>query len=124
MSLQGILLVDLIGLALIALMINLLRTHRLNVGYSLTWIAATLAAMVIVSVPSLLDLLPRLVGAEYPASALSLLAFLFIFLVLIFMSVRLSHLSARQIELVQMLSIDRVDDRPDHPRSDGVTEDE
>ncbi|NNE45279.1 MAG: DUF2304 domain-containing protein [Rhodothermales bacterium] len=124
MSLQGILLVDLIGLALIVLMINLLRTHRLNVGYSLTWIAATLASMVIVSVPSLLDLLPRLVGAEYPASALSLLAFLFIFLVLIFMSVRLSHLSARQIELVQMLSIDRVDDQPDHPRSDGVTEDE
>lgn len=124
MSLQGILLVDLIGLALIVLMINLLRTHRLNVGYSLTWIAATLAAMVIVSVPSLLDLLPRLVGAEYPASALSLLAFLFIFLVLIFMSVRLSNLSARQIELVQMLSIDRVDDQPDHPRSDGVTEDE
>jgi hypothetical protein len=124
MSLQGILLVDLIGLALIVLMINLLRTRRLNVGYSLTWITATLASMVIVSVPSLLDLLPRLVGAEYPASALSLLAFLFIFLVLIFMSVRLSHLSARQIELVQMLSINRVDDRPDHSRSDGVTEDE
>ncbi len=120
MSLQGILFVDLVGLALIVLMINLLRTHRLNVGYSLTWIAATLAAMVIVSVPSLLDLLPRLVGAEYPASALSLLAFLFIFLVLIFMSVRLSHLSARQIELVQMLSIDRVDDRSDHMTDEGA----
>jgi hypothetical protein len=64
--------------------------------------------MVIISVPPFLTLLPRVVGAIFPASALSLLAFVFIFLVLIFFSVQLSAISARQVELAQALALNEL----------------
>jgi hypothetical protein len=46
-----------------------------------------------------------LVGAVYPASALSLLAFVLIFMILIFMSVKISILHTRQVELIQHLAM-------------------
>lgn len=105
MSLQGIIFIDFLGLALIVLIINLIRTKKLHVGYAVIWFLATLALMVVVSVPPLLEILPRVVGATFPASALSLLAFVFIFLVLIFFSVQLSIISARQVELSQAIAL-------------------
>ena len=104
MSLQGIMVIDLMGVGFIILLINLVRTQKLNVSYAIIWLGAVLGLMSLVSVPELLNLLPRLFGAIYPASALSLLGFVFIFLVLIFMSVKLSQLSARQVELIQLLA--------------------
>jgi hypothetical protein len=50
-------------------------------------------------------LVTKAVGAIFPVSALSLLAFVFIFLVLIFFSIQLSTLSARQAELTQTLAL-------------------
>ncbi|HEY1409014.1 MAG TPA: DUF2304 domain-containing protein, partial [Promineifilum sp.] len=41
----------------------------------------------------------------YPASALSLLAFVFIFAILIYFSVQLSQIARRQTELIQALAI-------------------
>jgi hypothetical protein len=67
--------------------------------------------MVIISVPPLLYILPRLVGAIFPASALSLLAFVFIFLVLIVFSVQLSQVSARQVEIIQALALQDIAER-------------
>ena len=119
MSIQGIVLVDMVGISLIFLILNLVRTKKLYIGYAVIWSLAVSAFMVIVSVPPLLSLLPRMVGATYPASALSLLAFVFIFLVLIFFSVQISILSARQVALIQALAIKELADqergvRPDH----------
>ena len=105
MSLQGIVFIDFLGLALIVLIINLIRTKKLHVGYAVIWFLAVVTLMVIVSVPPLLEILPRVVGAVFPASALSLLAFVFIFLVLIFFSVQLSIISARQVELAQAIAL-------------------
>jgi hypothetical protein len=105
MSIQGIVLVDLMGLGLIFLILNLVRIKNLYIGYAAIWFLAISGLMLIVSIPSVLSFLPRLVGAVYPASAISLLAFGFIFLVLIFMSVQLSILSTRQVELIQALAI-------------------
>jgi hypothetical protein len=105
MSLQGRIFIDLLGLGLIVLIVNLIRTKKLHIGYAVIWFLAVVTPMIIVTVPSLLDLLPRIVGATFPASALSLLAFIFIFLVLIVFSVQLSTISARQVELMQAISL-------------------
>jgi hypothetical protein len=105
MSLQGIILIDILGIALIVLIINLIRTKKLHVGYAAIWFLAVIILMALVSIPPLLDMIPKLVGAKYPASALSLLAFVFIFLMLIFFSVQLSIMSTRQVELIQALAI-------------------
>lgn len=101
MSTQGIVIIDILGLGLILLIINLVRTHRLHVGYAIIWLLSVFSLMVIISVPPLLEFIPKAVGAIFPASALSLLAFVFIFLVLIIFSVQLSLISTRQIELAQ-----------------------
>lgn len=105
MSIQGIVLIDGVGLLLLLLILNLIRTKKLHVGFAVVWFLAVTGLMIIISVPSLLALLPRVVGATFPASALSLVAFVFIFLVLIFFSVQLSLISARQVELAQAFAL-------------------
>jgi hypothetical protein len=105
MSIQGIALIDIVGLGLLILILNLIRTKKLHVGFAVIWFLAVTGLMIIISVPSLLLLLPRVVGATFPASALSLVAFVFIFLVLIFFSVQISVISARQIELAQAFAL-------------------
>lgn len=105
MSIQGIILIDLLGLGFIVLLINLVRTKKLYASYAIIWLLSVIILMLIISAPPLLQALPRWVGAIYPASALSLLAFVLIFAVLIFMSVKLSTLHARQIELIQLLAM-------------------
>lgn len=105
MSIQGIVLIDIVGLGLLILILNLIRTKKLHVGFAVIWFLAVTGLMIIISVPSLLVLLPKVVGATFPASALSLVAFVFIFLVLIFFSVQLSVISARQVELAQAFAL-------------------
>lgn len=105
MSLHGILLIDLLGVILLVAILNLVRTSRLHAGYGAVWLLATAALMLVVSVRPLLHAVTRMVGAVFPASALSLLAFVFIFAVLILYSVRLSALSSRQTEIVQTLAL-------------------
>ncbi|MGH2536482.1 MAG: DUF2304 domain-containing protein [Candidatus Promineifilaceae bacterium] len=105
MTSHGIVLIDLVGLALIVLILNLVRTHKLIVGYAVLWCLAVGGMMIIISAPPLLALVTELVGATFPASALSLLAFIFVIIVLIFFSVQLSLLSARQSALIQELGL-------------------
>jgi hypothetical protein len=105
MSLQGIIFIDCLSVGFLLLILNLVRTRKLNISYAVIWFLLVLGLMAIISIPSLLTALPRLIGATYPASALSLLAFVLIFLTLIFFSVQLSAISARQIELAQAMAI-------------------
>ena len=111
MSIQGIIIIDLLGVAFFLLLLHLVRTKKLYITYAVIWSIADLGMMLIVTIQPVLYLLPELVGAVYPASALSLLGFVFIFLVLIFMSVKLSILSARQIELIRLLALKEVSPR-------------
>lgn len=115
MSTQGIILIDIVGLGLITLIVNLVRTHRLHVGYGVIWLLAVLGVMVTVSFFPLLTLVTKAVGATFPASALSLLAFVFILLMLIFFSVHLSLLYARQIELAQSQALSELLTREGEP---------
>jgi hypothetical protein len=119
MSIHGIIIVNLLGLGLIILVFNLVRTHKLHVGYAVIWLLSITGSMVITLFPPLLSLLPKLVGASFPASALSLLAFAFIFLLLIFISVQLSTLSARQIEIIQTLALNELLAQENHPVNPG-----
>ena len=105
MSTHGIILIDIVAAACALLIINLVRTKRLYVGYGVMWLLPIGAMMLTISVPPLLRVDTRAVGALFPASALSLLAFVFIFSVLIYVTVKLSTLSARQTELIQQLAI-------------------
>jgi len=117
MTTQGILLIDSLGLGLIILLLNLVRTKRLHVAHGVVWLFAVAGLIVLVSIPPLLAAITTAVGATYPASAVSLIAFVFIFVVLIFFSVQLSTLTDRQVKLAQALAIDALlaESRPQEP---------
>ena len=106
MSLQGILLLDLFGLVLIVLIINMVRTRKLHPGFAVIWLLALVGMIIIISIPPLLYFVTQVVvGAIFPASALTLLAFVLVFAMLIFFSMQLSILSARQIEMAQRIAL-------------------
>jgi hypothetical protein len=105
MTTQGIILLDLIGVVLVILIINLVRTHRMYVAYGVVWLVAIATMMVIVSFPPLLTLATVAVGARFPASALTMLAFVLAFSMLILFSVQLSTIAARQIEMAQAFAL-------------------
>lgn len=105
MSTQGILLLDLIGIVLALLIINLVRTRRLHVAYAVIWLVAIALMMVIISVPPLLQFITVAVGAIYPASAMTLLAFVLVFSMLIVFSVQLSTMATRQVEMAQAFAL-------------------
>jgi hypothetical protein len=105
MSIQGIIFIDLVALIMILAILNLVRTQKLLAAYATVWILALVGLIVIVSIPPLLAFVTVAVGARFPASALSLLAFMFIIAVLIFFSVQLSIISARQVEMAQVFAL-------------------
>jgi len=105
MSIQGVILIDLMGLGFLFLILNLVRNHNLVIGHALIWMIAVIGMMVLVTFTPLRDFVTKAVGAIYPASALSLLAFVFIFIVLIYFSVQLSVMSSRQVELIQAIAL-------------------
>ena len=105
MTTQGIIIIDLAGLALIALLVNLVRTRKLYVGYAAIWLLSTAGLVLTVSIPSLLGIVTDAAGAVFPVSALTLLALIFIIVMLIFFSVRLTTLSEHQTELIQAFAL-------------------
>jgi hypothetical protein len=109
MSIQGIVIIDVLGIALIAAIVQLVRTGRLYAGYAALWIFSVSCLIVLVSVPPLLALVTRALGAVFPVSALTLLAFCFMFLVLILFSVKLTVLAERHTQLIQALALREIE---------------
>jgi len=105
MSIHGVIFIDIVSLGFIILVVNLVRKHRLTQGFALIWLFAIVSLMVIVTIPGVMDLITLAVGAIFPASAISLLAFVFIFLMLIVISMHISIISKRQVDLIQSMAI-------------------
>jgi hypothetical protein len=96
-----------IGLLLLFWILNLVRNGRLYVGYGIILVAADLSTIVILSVPQLLTGVTRLVGARFPASALTLLAIAFLVLMLIYVLTQITIVSDRVAKLLQELAIQK-----------------
>jgi hypothetical protein len=104
---HGVLILDLIGLALIFLVLNQVRRNRLYVGYGVLFGVAITGACAVLSIPALLFGITRLVGAVYPASAMALVAFCFIVFMLVYILTQVTLLSNRLARLIQELAIER-----------------
>jgi drug/metabolite transporter superfamily protein YnfA len=107
MSLQGVLVLNLIALALLLWVLNLVRHGRLYVGYGVIFVIAALGTTLLVSVPWLQATLTHVIGAVFPVSALTLLALCFIVLMLLYTLTQLTIVSNRLSKLVQELAIER-----------------
>ena len=107
MTLQGILVINLIGLFLLLWVLNLVRHGRLYVGYGVIFVIAILGSAILLSVPWFLAPVTHLIGAIFPASSLTLLALCFIFLMLLYILTQITIVSNRLSKLVQRLAIER-----------------
>lgn len=107
MTIQGILVLTLIGLALIGWILDLVRRDRLYVGYGVVLILSILGVVLVLLLPPLLGLVTRLVGAIFPASALTLLALCFIVFMLVYILTQVTIVSNRLAALIQELAVQR-----------------
>jgi hypothetical protein len=105
MTVQGIVILNLIALAFLIWVANLVRRGNLYAGYGVIFIILTVFMMITLAVPKLLSLLVGLVGTVLPASALTLLALGFIVFMLIYILTQVTMLSNRLTILVQELAI-------------------
>jgi hypothetical protein len=105
MTLQGVLVIDVIAVALTLWVLDLVRTGRLYVGYAVMFVVAFVMIIGTVSVPPMLGAVTTLVGAAFPASALTLLALAFVGFLSIYILAQLTTLSNRLASVVQELAI-------------------
>lgn len=105
MTFHGIVMINLMAAVLVLWVLNLVRRGRLYVGYGVLFIVVSVSTAVIVSVPELLMLVTRLVGAVYPVSALTLLAFGFIAFMFVYILTQLTIVSNRLATVVQELAL-------------------
>lgn len=122
LGLQGRLLLVGVAVLMAAVVVAMLRRRRLHEEYALAWLAMLAVMLVVVLSPRMLWLVTRLVGAKFPASALTLISLAVIFLFLILYSTRISTLSDKVRDLAQELALLRAEwerSRPPQPPSPG-----
>jgi hypothetical protein len=122
MTLQGIVVLNLIAVALLLWVANLVRRGALYAGYGVIFILVTLSVMIVLSIPQLLSLLVRLVGAVFPVSALTLLALCFIVFMLVYILAQVTVLSNRLATLAQGLAIQQAKEQAERKASEAAFE--
>jgi hypothetical protein len=92
-----------VGLLLIVL--ELVRQRRLKEEYSLLWLLTAVVLLALSLWRSSLDLIARLMGIFYPPTALFVIGFGFVLLLLLYFSTIISQLSGENNSLTQRLAI-------------------
>ncbi len=92
-------------LFLLLLVLELVRRRRLLERYALVWMAVTGLLIVLTLWGGLLTRVAAVIGIGYPPSALFLIAFGFVILLLLHFSVAVSRLTDQSKVLAQQLSL-------------------
>jgi len=98
-----------IALLLLVVIVELVRRRRLRVEYAWLWIAAGLTNVLLVLRYDLLVVLTEAVGAVIPTSTLFFLCILYLALLSLNYSVRLSELTRQVKELAQEVALLRAE---------------
>ena len=101
----------------IAVVIELIRRHKLQERYALLWIVTGIVMLVLAVWRGALYGLAHVTGVAYPPSALYMVAGLFVLVVLLHYSIVLSRLSDQNKTLAQRIALleERIRER-DRPR--------
>lgn len=94
-----------IGLFLFIFIIELVRRRKMREEYSLLWLFSGLTICILSLWYEAIVWLTKLVGAVYPPSTLFFFGLIFLAVISIFYSVKLSSLTDRQKNLAQKLAI-------------------
>src|SRR5437879_4452435 len=107
MTTQGVIVIVLVGLIYLIWISRLIIKKRLHPVYGTVWIFWIVIGVLIIAIPPLLNFVTALVGAVFPASALSLLAFMLLFGMQIYLLSQLSIISRRVTAIAEYLAIEK-----------------
>ena len=93
-----------VSILLLVIVFELIRRRRLKEEYALLWLLSGLVILIFSIFPKLLNIISRAIGLYY-LTALFVISFLFLLLIVLYFSTVLSGLSERNKELTQELSI-------------------
>lgn len=91
--------------SLLLIVLELVRRKKLKEEYSLLWLLTCIALLILSFWRSLLEVLAQLMGIFYPPTALFVVGFGFVLLILLHFSTVISRLSTENKELAQRLAI-------------------
>jgi hypothetical protein len=109
MTAAGIVAGTAIGLALLLWVVTLIRQDRLYAGYGVIFIVGTIAAIMVLVVPSLLRAATDASVALMPVPSLSLVAIVLLTFLVVYVFIQISVLANRVIRLTQELAIRRAE---------------
>lgn len=93
------------SLFLLLVIIDLVRRRRLKEEYSVLWVVAATLLLILASWNKLLEWLTVAIGGEVLSSTLFFCALLFVFVLLLHYSVRISAMERRLTALVQEIAL-------------------
>ena len=93
------------AILLLLVILELIRSRRLQERYALLWVVTALVLLVFALWRDGLNVLADTVGIAYPPSALFLIAAVFILVVLLHYSTAISELAERNLMLAQRIAL-------------------
>jgi len=105
------------AILLLLVILELIRSRRLQERYALLWVATALVLLVFALWRDGLNVLAKTVGIAYPPSALFLIAAVFILVVLLHYSTAISELAERNLMLAQRIALLEQKLKESEPRS-------
>ena len=93
------------SVGLLFIVLELVRQRRLKEEYSLLWLLTAVVLLALSLWRSSLDLIAKLMGIFYPPTALFVIGFGFVLLLLLYFSTIISQLSGENNSLTQRIAI-------------------
>lgn len=97
--------VIIIGLAILVGIIDLVRRRKLNEEYSFLWLIIGIILVLITIFPESVSYISQLIGTELPINTLFFIGIIFLMLLGVFFSLKISVLSNRVKNLSQKIAI-------------------
>ena len=113
-----------IGAGLLLLIVELIRRRKLREEYSVLWFLTGIGILVLVSWYDLLIWTTRFIGSVVPTSTLFFFALIFLFLVCLQYSVRISTLDNRVKDLAQQFALMHVKAPADREAQSSMSRDD
>ena len=85
--------------------VRYLTKKKLNLRYTLVWLAAVLGMLVLLAFPTIIKKIASLIGITMPVNAVFLFAGMFILLIVLTLTAIVSHMNSRIYKLTQMQAI-------------------
>lgn len=92
-------------LLFLIIIIYYLAKKKLNLKYSLTWLAAGLGLLILAIFPQLVEVIGSWVGIAAPVNTVFLFAGMFMLLIIFTLTMIVSHMNSRIYRLTQMQAL-------------------